>query len=92
MKSARPPASVSDVFVQIVNDTNIGVVEGRGSPRLALESSEMVRIPGELFRQHFDGNFSPEFRILRTPHFTYTSFTQEREELVMTEFGAEFHV
>ena len=56
------------------------------------EPSKPVYILGELLGQHLDRHFTPKLHISRTPHFTHTCFTQEREELVVACFGARFHI
>ncbi len=57
-----------------------------------MRASQSVTILGELFRKGLDRDVTTKFRVLGTPHFPHTSFTQEREEHLVAEFGAGFHV
>jgi len=45
----------------------------------------------ELFRQRLDRNFTSEFGVTCTPHFTHSTLPQEAQDFVVAEFGAGFH-
>ena len=73
----------------------LAVVARLSRPQLefgfTFKPGETVSILGKLFGQRLDGNFTPQFRISRTPDFSHPSLAKGGQDLLMGEFGAGFH-
>ena len=53
--------------------------------------SQSVSVLSELFRKSLNGNFTAEFGIPCTAHFSHAAFTKGRHDFVVAELGARFH-
>jgi hypothetical protein len=60
------------IGTDVVQSANVGTVQCRNGPRLALEAI------GELPRRNFDSDIAPELRIARSPDFAHAAFAAAR--------------
>jgi hypothetical protein len=75
-------ASSFILFYRIdVND--VGMVEGRQRPGLAIEPGQSLRIGGELGRQHFECHLAVEGRVLGAVDLSHPAFAELGGELEM---------
>jgi hypothetical protein len=76
------------VFADIVNDANVGMVQGRGSPRFALEPLERCMISGVIIRQKLERDGSAQPRVFGLVHHPHAACPELLENPVMRNGGA----
>jgi hypothetical protein len=76
------------LFVNLVDGTNVGVVECRGSLCLALKASQCYRVFGHLIRQEFQSHETAELDVLGLVHDAHTAATQLFENAIMGNYLA----
>ena len=65
-----------------VDGADVGMVERREHPRLALEARQAVGIRGEDSRQDFERDVSPELRIARAIHLAHAARSEQCLDLI----------
>jgi len=73
----------------VVNDGDVGMIEGGGGAGFLLETSQPLGVGGVLLRQHLDGDITIQLRIPRPIHLSHAALTERFEDLVMTEGFAD---
>jgi len=76
-------------ITNIVNRADIGVVQGRGSTRLALEALTQVPIVRIIFGQEFQGNETTKASVLSLVNDTHTSRPQLFQDSVVRDGSAK---
>ena len=66
------------VFFKPVDGCDVRVIQRCKEFRFSLKPCEAISVFGKLFWQRLYRNFTPEFRVLGTPHFPHSTLTQER--------------
>ena len=61
------------------------VIQRRHGPRLAFEACERFGVPGQVPRQHLDGDEPVQPRVARLPHLTHAACAERGEGLVGSE-------
>ena len=73
------------VCADIVNGEDVRMIERAGGAGLLLESPEPVGVFGELFRQHFDGDVTPQPRVVRSINFSHAARAERGRDLIHAE-------
>ncbi len=73
------------VYVRQSSPQQVGMVEGGGGARLALEAFEGVGLGGELFRQELEGHGAPEPRVLGLVDDAHAPAAQLLDDAVVGE-------
>ena len=66
------------VLLKPVNSGNVRMVQLGKQLGFPFKSSKPVSVFRKLFRKRLDGDFTPEFGVLGTPHLTHSTLSQER--------------
>ena len=72
------------VLTDFVNRADIGMIQCGGGARFPLESRNPDRIRQTL-RQNPDRHFASEFLVLRPIHLSHAAFSEDREDLIVSE-------
>jgi len=72
-------------ITNVVDRADIGVVQGRGSTRLALEALSQVPIVRIIFRQEFQGNETTKASVLCLVNDTHASRPQLSQDVIMRD-------
>jgi hypothetical protein len=82
------------VAADVVNRTDVRIVERRNRPRLLLETLTRLRIRGERPGQDLDGDCAIEPCIARPIHLAHATFADGTDDFIGAESGAriEGHV
>ena len=75
------------VLAQVVDGADVGMIQGRRGPRLALEAGQVLAA-GETRRERLDRDFSSELGIARPIHLTHSAFAKRRQDFVVLEARA----
>ena len=59
------------VRLDFIYDADVGMIQGRSGPSLALESFQSLRIRGEKTGQELQGDMAAQFRVLGFIHFAH---------------------
>ncbi len=73
-------------LLQAVDSGDVRMVERGKDFGFSLESSQPLRILGELVREHLDGYIPTEFPISCPKHLPHPTFADRLEDLVVSEF------
>ena len=65
-----------------VNCADVGVIERREQPRLALEAGEAVAVAGDRRRQDLDGNITLKTRIAGAIHTAHPAGADQRLQFI----------
>ena len=71
---------VACVFTNVVDGADIRMTQGRRGLRLALETPQGLRMPGEIFRKKFQSHGAAQANVRRLINFAHTPFGDERHE------------
>ena len=74
--------------LETVQVGDVGVVEARQHPRLALEPRHSLCILGECLRQHLQRHLTAELGVGRPPHLAHAAGAEMRQDLVRTQARA----
>jgi hypothetical protein len=77
----RPTLMLADV----VNRTDVGMIESCGGAGLTFESRNPDRISAELVWQNLNRNFAPQLLVLRSIHLSHAAFSKDREDFIVSE-------
>ena len=72
---------------QLVNVTDIGMVERRRGARFAMQSFPRRGIRPERFGQELDGDLAPELRVVGEEHLAHATFAQALKDAVARGIG-----
>jgi hypothetical protein len=81
-------------LVHLVDLRDVGMVQGREDPRLALEAPQAILVGRQRVREHLDRDLALQPRVLRAVDLAHASGTERAEDLVLGEpvAGGEGHV
>jgi hypothetical protein len=69
-------------MADVMEDADVGMVQARNSPRLALEALAALVVAGKMFRQHLDSDGPVEARVFGTIHLTHAASSERGENFV----------
>src|SRR5262245_15814317 len=72
-------------FLEIVDRSDIGVVQGCENFGLSLKPAHPICVARELIGQDFDRNVALQFRIARTIHLTHSALTEKGRNFERTK-------
>ena len=77
----------------VVELTDVGMVQRGDRPRFVLESTQTIGISGEPFRKDLDRHVAPEAGVARAIDLAHAARAERGEDLVRTEAfaGSERH-
>ena len=70
---------------QVVNLTDVRMVQRRNRARLLLESTDAVRVRGQFLRQHLDGDLPIKAFVTCAIHLAHPAPAEERDDFVRAE-------
>ena len=73
------------VLADFVNRTDVGMIESGGGTRFPFESRNPDRIVAKPVRENLDRNLASQFLVLRSIHLSHATFSQGREDFVVSE-------
>ena len=79
------------MLADLVNRTNVGMVQRGGSPGLAFEPCDANRIVAKGVWKNLDRNFASKFLVPCRVHLSHTPNAKGREDFVVPERGARLN-
>src|SRR5213080_4040602 len=73
----------------LVNREDVRMIQGRSGPRLLLEATQPLFIPGKVAAQQFERHLATEACIMSQKDFTHTTAPDAAQYLVMTHLFAD---
>ena len=83
--SSRIRKRMPSRFLEAVDRADVGMVQRREHPRLALEAREPIRVARERARQDLDRDVAPELRVARAVHLAHAARAEQRLQLIAAE-------
>ena len=73
------------VLADFVNRTDVGMIESGGGAGLSFESRNPDRILAECVWENLNRNLAPQLLVLRPIHLSHATFSQGREDFIVSE-------
>ena len=73
------------LLADVVDGDDVGIVEGRGRPRLAFESRQVRAVRGQLRREHLDRDAAVQPRVPRRVNLPHSACAEWRQDFVGAE-------
>jgi len=80
---------VAGLRAHVVYDGDVGVIQGSGSSGLLLEPRKPLGVGGVLLRENLDRHLAPQPGVLAEVYLAHTARTEQFEDLVGAEGGAD---
>jgi len=90
MYATVPSSTPGDVVVRtdVVDDEDVGVVQGGARPRFLLETVQAFGVRRERGRKDLDGDVAAESGVLSLEHLAHSARPERAAELVRAEANA----
>ena len=79
------------VLADFVNRTDVGMIESGGGAGLPFESRNPDRILAKRVWENLDRNLASQFLVLRPIHLSHATFSQGREDFIVSERRARLN-
>jgi hypothetical protein len=73
------------MLADVVNRTDVGMIESGGGAGLTFESRNPDRILTERVWQNLNRNLAPQLLVLRAIHLSHAAFSKDREDFIVPE-------